>query len=181
MSDRSSDAVDVEDVEKQPKTESGPNNSSHIISHRSGDRGHDSTPAIAPTEPGGYLRRFERQLTKYNLETRGIQRVTPEERHALTWKSHGQAFFLWVSINLAAVNITLGMLAPAIFELSFKDASLCAVFGSLVGSIAVAYIATWGPVSGNRSMVWMDYCSSVWSSNKLFLDFRSVYHGLVAK
>ena len=45
------------------------------------------------------------------------------------------------------------MLAPTVYGLGFKDAALCAVFGSLVGSIPVAYIATRGPVSGNRSMV----------------------------
>lgn len=150
MSNRSSDAVDVE---KAPKGESRPDGNSDGISDRPGYRRHDQAPAVAPAEPQGYLRRFEKQMIKYNLETRGIQRVTPEECHAVTWKSYLQAFFLWFSINLAAVNITLGMLAPTVFELSFKDASLCAVFGALVGSVPVAYIATWGPISGNRSMV----------------------------
>lgn len=60
---------------------------------------------------------------------------------------------LWVSINLAAVNITLGMLAPTVFGLGFTDAALCAVGGSAIGSVAVAYVATWGPRSGCRTMV----------------------------
>ena len=64
-----------------------------------------------------------------------------------------QPFVLWVSINLAAVNITLGMLAPTVFGLGFMDAALCAVGGSAIGSAAVAYIATWGPKSGCRTMV----------------------------
>ena len=100
-----------------------------------------------------YTKNFERQLVAYNFEARGIQRVEPHETHGLTRKDYMQAFILWISINLAAVNITLGMLGPAVFALSFKDATLCASFGSLLGSIPVAYISTWGPVSGNRTMV----------------------------
>lgn len=88
------------------------------------------------------------------LETRGIQRVLPAEATLrLTYRAYLQAFVLWVSINLAAVNITLGMLAPTVFGLSFTDAAVCAVGGSAVGSVAVSYVAVWGPRSGCRTMV----------------------------
>ena len=100
-----------------------------------------------------YTKNIEQNLVKYNLEARGIQRVEPYETHELSWKRYLQVFLLWFSINLAAVNITLGMLATTVYALSFKDAALCAVFGSLTGSLPVAYIATWGPISGNRSLV----------------------------
>ena len=106
------------------------------------------TPGIASS-----LRAFERTLIKYNLETRGIQRVEDYEKVQIGWLAYLQVFVLWVSVNLAANNVTLGMLGPAIYELSFRDASFCAVFGALVGSIPVAWIATWGPLSGNRTMV----------------------------
>ena len=72
----------------------------------------------------GYLQSFERTLIAYNLETRGIKRVEPEERHDLQKLGFFQIFVLWFSLNLAANNITLGMLGPAIFELSFLDSSL---------------------------------------------------------
>jgi hypothetical protein len=94
-----------------------------------------------------------RILSPELLETRGIQRVLPSERQPLTLSAYLQAFILWFSINLAAVNIALGMLAPVVFGLGFLDASLCAVFGSAIGSACVAYIATWGPKSGCRAMV----------------------------
>ena len=102
---------------------------------------------------GGKLKSFERTLLKYNLEIRGIQRVEEHEKIRIGWFAYLQAFILWVSVNLAANNITLGMLGPAVYGLSFRDASLCACFGVLVGSIPVAWIATWGPLSGNRTMV----------------------------
>ncbi|MCJ1229660.1 hypothetical protein MMC12_006329 [Toensbergia leucococca] len=116
-----------------------------------------------------YTKNFERQLVAYNFEARGIQRVEPHETHGLTRKDYMQAFILWISINLAAVNITLGMLGPAVFALSFKDATLCASFGSLLGSIPVAYISTWGPVSGNRTMIFARYTMGWWPSKLVVL------------
>ncbi|KAL9124005.1 MAG: hypothetical protein Q9217_006624 [Psora testacea] len=111
-----------------------------------------------------YINRFEQYLIRYNLEARGLQRVEPQETHDLTWKSYLQAFLLWVSMNLAANNITLGMLAPAVFTLGFRDAALCAVFGSILGSLPVAYISYWGPISGNRTMIFARYTFGWWPS-----------------
>ena len=113
---------------------------------------------------GLYVKKFERYLIRYNLEARGLQRVLPYETHPITWSSYLQAFLLWVSINLAANNITLGMLAPTVFELGFKDAALCAVFGSIVGSLPVAYISYMGPMSGNRTMIFARYTFGWWPS-----------------
>lgn len=118
----------------------------------------------ATQSPGGYnpvgtrlgslLKKVEQQLIQYNLEARGIERVAPDERiKRLSWFSYLQTFLLWVSINLAANNITLGMLGPAVFGLSFLDSSLCAVFGAIAGSLVAAWMATFGPVSGIRTMV----------------------------
>ena len=117
----------------------------------------NDTSATNPTTFAGKIRtqwkRFEKQLVAYNLEARGIQRVEPDERHDLRSLGYTQIAVLWFSINLAANNITLGMLGPAVFGLGFLDSSLCAVFGMLVGCLSVAYIATFGPRSGNRTMI----------------------------
>ncbi|CAF9938978.1 MAG: hypothetical protein ALECFALPRED_007942 [Alectoria fallacina] len=142
----------------------------------SSDRSKHSARAPSSTEIaeplgrlGLYLNQFERQLIKYNLEARGVQRVEPHETHAQTWKAYIQAFLMWISVNLAAVNITLGMLAPTVYYLSFKDAALCAAFGSLLGSLVVAYIVTWGPVSGNRTMIFTRYTFGWWPSKLIVL------------
>jgi NCS1 nucleoside transporter family len=107
--------------------------------------------------PMRYIKSFEKTLIRYNMEARGIQRVMPDDRHSLSQMGFGQIGILWFSINLAANNITLGMLGPAVFHLGFLEASLCAVFGMLVGSLPVAYVATFGPSSGNRTMVFARY------------------------
>jgi hypothetical protein len=112
-----------------------------------------AAPESFAAKVGEKWKSFEKQLAVYNLEVRGIQRVEPDERHDLRTLGYSQIVLLWVSFNLAANNITLGMLGPAIFHLDFLDACLCAVFGMLVGCLAVAYIATFGPLSGNRTMI----------------------------
>lgn len=104
------------------------------------------------------IRAFENQLIEYNLEARGIERVAVDERMKRnSWVSYLQAFLLWISINLAPNNITLGMLGPAVYGLSFRDSALCAVFGALVGSVVSSWMATWGPVSGIRTLVSVTY------------------------
>ncbi|GAM83504.1 hypothetical protein ANO11243_014920 [Dothideomycetidae sp. 11243] len=112
------------------------------------------------------LQSFEKTMAYYNLEARGIDRVDPADRHSLKSMGYMQVALFWFSINLAANNVTLGMLGPAAFSLSFTDSSLCAVFGAIIGSLPVAYFATFGPRSGNRSMVVARY-SMGWYPAKL--------------
>ena len=114
------------------------------------------------------LRSLEKTLLKYNFELRGAERVEEPDKRSLSWFAHAQAFVLWVSVNLAVNNVTLGMLGPAVFELSFKDAAVCASLGCLVGSIPVAWIATFGPLSGTRTMIFGRYTMG-WYPTKLIV------------
>jgi hypothetical protein len=130
-----------------------PNTDSNLPVHRHAARS-DATDL-------GRIRRgwqsFERQLVAYNLEARGIQRVEPDERQDLRLLGYSQVAIMWFSVNLAANNITLGMLGPVVFALGFVDACLLSVFGAFVGSLVVAYVATFGPKSGNRTMIFSRY------------------------
>ncbi|KAI9730698.1 MAG: hypothetical protein M1834_005667 [Cirrosporium novae-zelandiae] len=113
----------------------------------------------------GYMKHLNNVLSHHNVEARGIQRVPTSERiERLRWTNIVQMFLLWFSVNLAANNITLGMLGPAVYALSFKDSALTSVFGALVGSIPVAYLATFGPLSGNRTMIFARYTMGWWPS-----------------
>ncbi|KAH8700353.1 putative nucleoside transporter [Talaromyces proteolyticus] len=129
----------------------------------------DSRPSLTSHRLGGYMKRFEKTLVEYNIEARGIQRVEENERQKLSWVACLQVFLLWVSINLAANNITLGMLGPTVYELSFRDSALCSVFGIFVGSLAAAWAATWGPISGNRTLVFGRYAMGWWPSKIIVL------------
>jgi NCS1 nucleoside transporter family len=124
-----------------------------------------STQSQRYTELTGIRRawtNFERKLVEYNFETRGIQRVQPDERHDL--RTLGSVAVMWFSVNLAANNITLGMLGPAVFALGFLDSCLLGVGGAFVGCLVVAYVATFGPKSGNRTMIFSRYIMGWWPS-----------------
>lgn len=117
----------------------------------------------------GIFKSFEHTLLKYNIEVRGMARVEPHEKQRVTWFAYLQVFVLWTSINLAINNVTLGMLGPAVYELSFRDSSICAVTGAILGSIPVAWIATWGPMSGIRTMVFGRYAMGWWPSKLIVI------------
>lgn len=87
------------------------------------------------------------------FEARGIHRVTAAERNPASLSGDIQVFLLWLSANLSLNNLGAGLLGPMLFGLGFKDAAICAVLGAFVGSLSTAYMCTWGPRSGNRTMV----------------------------
>jgi hypothetical protein len=87
------------------------------------------------------------------LEARGIHRVRANEQTSKTTLSVLQIVVLWFSINTASQNIILASIGGSVYGLGFMDATLCSVFGAIVGSIPVAYTAGWGPWSGNRTLV----------------------------
>lgn len=93
-------------------------------------------------------------------------RVSPLDRHGQAGMGFVQVLLVWVSINLEAIMITLGMLGPTIYLLSFTECCLLGVFGCLVGALPVAYIATFGPSSGNRTMILTRYVTG-WYPSKL--------------
>ncbi|KAL4925578.1 purine-cytosine permease family protein [Aspergillus undulatus] len=143
------------------------------------DPSHNEEEAGSPRAMGGscvpqqltyYLKKVENRLVEYSLEARGIERVQEHERiPKVSWISYLQVFLLWMSVNLAANNITLGMLGPAVYGLSFLDSALCAVFGALVGSVASSWMATWGPISGIRTMVFGRYTMGWWPSKLIVI------------
>lgn len=87
------------------------------------------------------------------LEARGIERVLPEERQEPSSAADLQVAVLWFSANLSLNNLATGLFGPMVFGLGFLDSALLAVFGTILGACSTAYMATWGPQSGNRTMV----------------------------
>ena len=136
------------------------------------EKPHDTSPSTieAGNPPPSKHLRLIRWLTIPEIEERGIQRVLPSDSNPIPAPlTYIQPFLFWFSINLAAVNITLGMLGPLLFSLSFTDSSLCAVFGSILGSSAVAYISTFGPESGVRTMVFARFTMGWWPAKLVVL------------
>ena len=104
--------------------------------------------------PSGFFARLNARVESLaHLEQRGIERVLPQERYPASNTGYAQMALLWFSTNLTANNLTLAMLGPLVYSLSFTDAALCAVFGGTLGAIGASYMSTFGPRSGNRTMV----------------------------
>ncbi|KAJ5777432.1 hypothetical protein N7520_000678 [Penicillium odoratum] len=104
--------------------------------------------------PGGVFGRFNAYLSSLKLfEARGVERVPVEERHDIKASDYMQMTLLWFSTNITANNMAVGMLGPLSYDLGFVDSALCATFGALLGAAGVAYMGTFGPASGNRTMV----------------------------
>jgi hypothetical protein len=87
------------------------------------------------------------------LEERGIQRVPEDARYTPSIMGLVQMSLLWFSINLTANNVAVGLLGPLVYDLGFVDSALCAVLGGMLGGAGAAYMSTYGPQSGNRTMV----------------------------
>ena len=106
---------------------------------------------------------LERRLAHWNakveglagLEARGIRRVLPEERHTGGKSGYLQMFALWFSINLVAANIVTGLLGPLVFQLGWVDCVCIVIFANALSSCGASYTSTFGPESGNRTMVRM--------------------------
>ncbi|KAJ5698511.1 hypothetical protein N7462_000516 [Penicillium macrosclerotiorum] len=115
----------------------------------------DVSPAKSTAAPpGNIFSRFNLWLTSIEFfETRGIERVPLEERKDMRASDYLQMSLLWFSTNITANNMALGMMGPLSYSLGFVDSALCATFGALLGAVGVAYMGTFGPASGNRTMV----------------------------
>lgn len=124
------------------------------------------TDIPAPNVAQRYINKLEAMA---GMESRGIERVTEEERATRTELiDYIQMSLIWFSSNITANNLTVGLLGPLVFGVGLKDSMLLGVFGTLVGSAGTGYISTFGPKSGNRTLVYVGPCladvrPNVWS------------------
>ena len=124
--------------------------------HSSLDHEDQSSRSLFPEGKLGYWGLKMEQI--WGVEARGIKRVTDDEKHVpRPLHDYFHMFSLWFSINLQAVNIIIGLLGPLVYGLGWVDCVCIVVFASALASSGVAYLSTFGPESGNRTMV----CSPV--------------------
>ena len=119
---------------------------------------HNIPPPPPPPPPP---LRFKGKLAYWNakveglagLEARGIRRVLTEEKRDGGRSDYLQMFALWFSMNLAATSIIAGLLGPLVFQLGWVDCVCIVIFANALSSCGPSYSATFGPQSGNRTMV----------------------------
>ncbi|KAF4637396.1 hypothetical protein G7Y89_g698 [Cudoniella acicularis] len=116
--------------------------------------------------PTSKLQRFANRLeAAAGIEARGIERVPESERERkYAVKDYLYMAMIWFSANCTANNMAVGILGPIAYDLGFVDAMICCLFGTILGSYLTAYISTFGPVSGNRTLVIARYTIGWWPS-----------------
>lgn len=87
------------------------------------------------------------------LESRGIARVLPDEKNEGGIQDYLQMFALWFSIDLVAYNLVTGFLGVLVFSLGWVDCIVIVIFADAIAACGAAYVSTFGPESGNRTMV----------------------------
>lgn len=87
------------------------------------------------------------------LESRGIVRVLPFEKNAGGIQDYLQMFALWFSIDLVTYSIITGFLGVLVFSLGWVDCIVIIIIANAVAACGAAYLSTFGPESGNRTMV----------------------------
>ncbi|KAJ6104086.1 hypothetical protein N7523_010406 [Penicillium sp. IBT 18751x] len=91
---------------------------------------------------------------KFGIEARGIDRVPEEQRGTKTsLMDYCQMGLVWFSSNCTALSIAIGLLGPKVFGVGLNDGLVLSAFATMLAALAVGYISTFGPASGNRTMV----------------------------
>ncbi|KAF9731787.1 Purine-cytosine permease fcyB 4 [Paraphaeosphaeria minitans] len=84
------------------------------------------------------------------VELRGCQPVPWDKR---TVTQYANIFTLWFSMSCNLLPITTGMVGTLSFGLGLRDASLVILFFTLLSTVPVAYMCTWGPRTGMRQLI----------------------------
>lgn len=117
--------------------------------------GIDQDAGIEHVGHGNRLQSWTLFLEKrFGIEARGIERVPESLRQRKTSTAdYIQMCLIWFSANLTANNLLIGLLGPTLFEVGYTDGMVLGTFGAILGAIPIGYISTFGPLSGNRTLV----------------------------
>ena len=79
--------------------------------------------------------------------------MLPEEKQDGAVMGYLQMFTLWFSINVVVNNLAVGFLGPLVLNLGWVDCVCLVIFANALSACGAAYTGTFGPQSGNRTMV----------------------------
>ncbi|KAI9659986.1 MAG: hypothetical protein M1821_001338 [Bathelium mastoideum] len=129
-----------------------------------------SASTIPPAVKRDRLARWNAKIEGLaGLEARGISRVMPEEKQAVDHRGYVQMVALWFGMNLCVINLVVGLLGPLVYNLGWVDSVCITIFANALSSCAPAYMATFGPSSGLRSMVLARFFMGYWPAKVVCL------------
>ncbi|KAI9644683.1 Vitamin B6 transporter [Ciborinia camelliae] len=122
----------------------------HTTINNATDR--DGKSTLSPENDSAHSPRSVGILGFWGLEARGVTRVKDDEKNVpRPLHDYFHMFSLWFSINMQAMNIIVGLLGPLVYGLGWVDCICIVIFANALASSAIAYMATFGPESGNRT------------------------------
>ncbi|CUM53149.1 uncharacterized protein AC631_05843 [Debaryomyces fabryi] len=109
------------------------------------------------------------KLDSFGIETRGIERVSPEERELLAQKKkHSKlrqfinVLGLWVAACGGLTSMSSFFLPTLLFNLNFRDSLVSGLVSMIIGCLVPAYCSTMGAKSGCRQMVTAKFLFGCW-------------------
>jgi nucleobase:cation symporter-1, NCS1 family len=83
------------------------------------------------------------------VEPGGVEYIALKERHGKPI----QLFWTWLSPNLEFATVFIGVIAVTLFGLNLWEAATAVVVGTVLGSLSMAVLSSWGPKFGVPMMV----------------------------
>lgn len=112
----------------------------------------DGRDEVDVASPKGqvWLNKVTHFLTRWGVETNGIDPIPPEKR---TDTKLFQMFFVWFSANMNVLALGTGAAGPAFFGLGVTPCLVTLLIVDLISCAIPAYFAVFGPKLGTRSMI----------------------------
>ncbi|EMG45824.1 FCY2 Purine-cytosine permease FCY2 [Candida maltosa Xu316] len=93
---------------------------------------------------------------RFNAEIRGIERVPENQRHDNSLLS---PFLVFLSPNMAISALATGALGTTAFALDFRTSIIVIVLFSIIGSLPVGLVSSFGMKFGLRQQIISRYCT----------------------
>jgi nucleobase:cation symporter-1, NCS1 family len=108
---------------------------------------HKSDPGPSALEASTFGGRMPAGSGDMAIETHGITPVPEDNRYGTPWR----LFTVWFAPQMNMTGVFTGSLA-IVFGLGFWLGLLAMIIGTLLGSLPVAYLSTWGPRTGTGQL-----------------------------
>jgi NCS1 family nucleobase:cation symporter-1 len=108
---------------------------------------HKSDPGSSALEASTFGGRMPVGSGDMAIETHGIAPVPEDNRYGTPWR----LFTVWFAPQMNITGVFTGSLA-IVFGLGFWLGLLAMVIGTVLGSLPVAYLSTWGPRTGTGQL-----------------------------
>ncbi|EPS96893.1 hypothetical protein FOMPIDRAFT_138178 [Fomitopsis schrenkii] len=102
----------------------------------------------------GPFQRFTHVLTRWGVETNGIDPIPPCERKD---DRLYQLFFVWFTANMNVLAFGTGSVGPAFYGIGVKESLIILLIVDVISCTIPAYFTVFGPKLGMRSMVQARY------------------------